>query len=274
MSADPGLRVATDARGVATVTLDRAARHNAFDDALVAALRGAFEALGADPAVRAVVLESTGRSFSAGADLEWMRRAAAHSEAENVADAEGLAAMLRALDRLPRPVLALVQGPAYGGGVGLVACCDVVVASERAEFRLTEVRLGLTPATIAPYVVRAIGARQARRWFATAEAIPAARALAIGLVHEVVAPDALAGAGAEVLAALLAGAPGAQADAKALVHLCADRDGDPDLGAETARRIAARRGSPEGREGIAAFLGRRPPAWRPAVPAPEPGKPS
>lgn len=253
---------AVDARGVATLTLNRPDRHNAFDDVLIAALTAALDRLGADPLVRAVVLAGAGRSFSAGADLGWMRRMAGYSEAENVADAAALAHMLHTLDRLPKPTLALVHGPAYGGGVGLVACCDIALAAERAQFCLTEVRLGLTPATISPYVVAAIGARQARRWFTTAEPIPAARALAIGLVHEVVPEAELAGARDRVLDALLQGAPGAQADAKALAFLPEGRAVDAGLREETGRRIAARRASPEGREGVAAFLERRAPSWR------------
>lgn len=251
-----------DARGVATLTLTRPDRHNAFDDALIAGLTDALERLGARPEVRAVVLASTGRSFSAGADLGWMRRMAGYSEAENRADAAALARMLHTLDRLPKPTLAVVQGNAYGGGVGLVACCDVAVASDRAGFSLTEVKLGLTPATISPYVVNAIGARQARRYFVTGEVIPAARAREIGLVHEVVPEEGLDAARDRVLEALLAGAPGAQAEAKALVFLCEGRPVDEALSEETSRRIAARRASPEGREGIGAFLDKRPPAWR------------
>src|SRR3954470_20408180 len=171
-------------RGVATLTLNRPDRHNAFDDALIAELTASLERIAARPDVRALVLASTGRSFSAGADLAWMRRMAAYSEAENRADAEALAHMLHTLDRLRQPTLAVVQGSAYGGGVGLVACCDVAIAAERASFCLTEVKLGLTPATISPYVVNAIGPGQARRYFTTAEVISAARAREIGLVHE------------------------------------------------------------------------------------------
>src|SRR5215211_3603931 len=178
-------------RGVATLTLNRPDRHNAFDDALIAELTAALHRLGGDPEVRAVILASSGRSFSAGADLEWMRRMARHSFEANLADAAGLAGLM--------PTLALVQGAAYGGGVGLVACCDVAIAAERATFCLSEVKLGLTPATISPYVVNAIGARWARRLFQTAEVFTAARAREIGLVHEVVPEDGLATAGEEVL---------------------------------------------------------------------------
>jgi methylglutaconyl-CoA hydratase len=251
-----------DISGIATLTLNRPDRHNAFDDAVIAELTATLERVGAQDGVRAVVLASTDRSFSAGADLEWMRRMAGYSETENRADAEALARMLHTLDRLPRPTIALVQGPAYGGGVGLVACCDVAIASERASFCLTEVKLGLTPATISPYVVNAIGPRQARRYFTTAEVIPAARAAEIGLVHEVVPEAELDVARDRVLAALLQGAPGAQADAKALVFLCEGRPVNSELSQETSRRIAQRRASPEGREGLGAFLSKRTPGWR------------
>ena len=171
-----------DGRGVATLTLNRPKAHNAFDDGLIAELAAALRRLGGDPDVRAVVLASTGRSFSAGADLDWMRRMAGHSFDTNLADAAELAGLMHTLDRLPKPTIALVQGPAYGGGVGLVACCDVAIATERASFCLSEVKLGLTPATISPYVVNAIGARWARRLFQTAEVFTAAEARAIGLV--------------------------------------------------------------------------------------------
>jgi methylglutaconyl-CoA hydratase len=253
---------AVDERGVATLTLHRPDRHNAFDDALIAELTAVLRRLGDDPGIRAVVLASSGRSFSAGADLEWMRRIAHHSFDNNLADAAALAGLLHTLDRLPKPTIALVQGPAYGGGVGLVACCDVALASTQARFCLSEVKLGLTPATISPYVVNAIGARWARRLFQTAEVFDAVRALAVGLVHEVVPGDELAAAGEAVLQALLQGAPGAQVDAKDLVFLCEGRPVDSSLGDETGRRIALRRASAEGQEGIAAFLEKRPPAWR------------
>lgn len=253
---------AVDDRGVATVTLNRPDRHNAFDDTLITELTTVLGRLGTDPGVRAVILASTGRSFSAGANLDWMRRMAGHSIEANLADAAGLAGLMNTLDRLPKPTIALVQGAAYGGGVGLVACCDMAIASEKASFCLSEVKLGLTPATISPYVVNAIGPRWARRLFQTAEVLPAARAREIGLVQEVVPEDGLAAAGEAVLQALLQGAPGAQAEAKDLVFLCEGRPVDASLGEETGRRIAQRRASEEGKEGVAAFLEKRSPAWR------------
>jgi methylglutaconyl-CoA hydratase len=253
---------ATDDRGVTTLTLNRPDRHNAFDDTLIAELTAVLRRLGDDAGVRAVVLASSGRSFSAGADLDWMRRMAGHSFDANRADAAGLAGLMHTLDRLPKPTIALVQGPAYGGGVGLVACCDIAIAAERASFCLSEVKLGLTPATISPYVVNAIGARWARRLFQTAEVFTAARAREIGLVHEVVPEDGLAAAAEDVQRTILQGAPGAQADAKKLVFLCEGQPVDATLSEETGRRIALRRASAEGREGITAFLVKRPPTWR------------
>jgi methylglutaconyl-CoA hydratase len=251
-----------DERGVATLTLNRSERHNCFDDALIASLLAALNRYDASSGVRAVVLASTGRSFSAGADLDWMRRMADETFETNLADAGRLAALMQTLDRLPKPTLALVQGPAYGGGVGLVACCDVAIASERASFALSEVTLGLTPATISPYVINAIGARWARRYFQSAEVFTAARAREIGLVHEVVGETELAATGETVLRAILKGAPGAQAAAKDLVFLREAHPVDAALGVETSRRIAERRTSAEGREGIAAFLAKRKAAWR------------
>ncbi len=247
--------------GVATLTLNRPDRHNAFDECLIADLTAALVAAGQKADIRVVVLASTGRSFCAGADLGWMRRAAGYSEAENLADAAALATLLQTLDGLSKPTVALVQGPAYGGGVGLAACCDIAVASERASFRLSEVRLGLTPATISPYVVRAIGARQARRYFQTAETLSAADAHRLGLVHELTAPDGLAAAGERIVGELLQGAPGAQGEAKSLVALVQSGPVDAAMVGETSRRIARQRTGAEAREGMAAFGEKRPPRW-------------
>jgi methylglutaconyl-CoA hydratase len=251
-----GLTLNIDTRRVARVTLDRPERHNAFDEALIAALTAAFRSL---PDVRAVILTGNGKSFCAGADLDWMKRAATWTETENAADAMRLSDMLAAIDACPAPVIAVAHGSVFGGGVGLVACADLVVATPDAKFRLSEVRLGLTPATISPFVVAAIGARQARRYAITAEIFGAEDARRIGLVHEVTdAPDEQV---AHWLNALLECAPGAVADAKRLVADVSGRPIDDDLRAETARRIAARRASAEGREGVAAFLDKRPPNW-------------
>ncbi len=251
-----------DRRGVATLTLNRSARHNALDGPMIAELTASLQRLGARSEIRAVVLASTGATFCAGADLGWMRRMADADEAKNRRDAASLSALMHTLDRLAKPTLCLVQGAAYGGGVGLVASCDVVVASERASFCLSEVRLGLIPAAISPYVINAIGARQARRYFLTAEMIAAVSARQMGLVHEVVAHAGLEDARERLLHALLQGGPEAQATAKDLLFLCEGRVVDAQLSEETSRRIAERRASAEGREGLSAFLDKRRPAWR------------
>lgn len=255
------LSVEVDGRGRARVTLERPALHNAFDDALVADLTLALEALGRDERVRVVLLAARGRSFSAGADLSWMRRTAAYSREENLRDARALARLMRTLDGLPKPTVAVVQGAAYGGGVGLVACCDVALAASRATFCLSEVKLGLIPAVISPYVVAAIGPRAARRYALTAEVFDAAEAHRLGLVHEVVEEEALEAAAGRVAAALLRNGPRAVAAAKALVARVARAPLDDALVADTAERIASVRASEEGREGVAAFLEKRAPAW-------------
>lgn len=251
-----------DAAGIARVTLDRPAAHNAFDEALIAALTEAFVALGGDPQVRAIILAGQGKSFCAGADVGWMRRAADFSETANRADAMRLSDMLWAIDTCPKPVIARVHGNVAGGGVGLVACADMAVAIDGAQFRLSEVRLGLTPATISPFVIARIGAGAARRWFLTAEGFDARAAKAMGLVAEVAADaDAADAVVANWLAHLDKSAPGAVADAKALIAAVDGRPIDTGLRALTAARIAARRASAEGREGLAAFFEKRLPGW-------------
>jgi methylglutaconyl-CoA hydratase len=217
--------------------------------------------VGTDAGVRVVVLAADGKSFSAGADLNWMRDSASYSEAENLADAEKFAAMLRALDTMPKPTIAAVQGPAYGGGVGLAAACDIAVASDTALFSLSEVRFGLIPAVIGPYVARAMGMRQARRYALTGERFDAASALAAGLLHEVVSASALEPRVAELCSLLVEAAPGAQASVKALLRTIEARPVDPLLNAETAGWIARVRAGEEAREGIGAFLGKRRPRW-------------
>jgi len=248
---------------VLRLRLNRPQLHNAFDPALIAALTAALEHATGDAAVRAVVLEGEGASFSAGADLQWMRGMAAASEDENREDALALARLMRTLDGLPRPTIARVHGPAFGGGVGLVACCDIAIGTPQARFGLTESRLGLLPAVISPYVVAAIGPRQARRWFATGEAFDADTALRLGLLHQLVAADALDAAVAAQVELLCRAAPQAAAAAKALVRQVAG-DADPVLqDRANAELIARLRVSAEGQEGIAAFLGKRRPAWTP-----------
>jgi methylglutaconyl-CoA hydratase len=257
---------------VATVTLNRPEIHNAFDETLIARLTAAFVSLDDNPDVRVVVLAAAGKSFCAGADLNWMQRMAAFGPEENLADAQALAAMLRALYALSKPTIARVAGAAYGGGVGLVAACDIAIAVPEATFALSEAKLGLIPATIGPYVIEAIGARQARRYFLTAERFAAADALRIGLVHEVVPRDEL-DARIDALIAMLKGAgPTAQLECKALVRGVAHRPIDEDVIDGTAEHIAAVRASPEGREGVAAFLGKRPAAWIRTASAPGEGR--
>jgi methylglutaconyl-CoA hydratase len=246
---------------VATVWMNRPEVHNAFNEALIGELTRACEELGGDDAVRVIVLAGRGRSFSAGADLAWMKRAGEASEAENYADARRLALMLRALAEIPKPTVARVQGAALGGGMGLACACDICVAAEEAVFATSEVRFGLIPATIGPYVVRAIGERQAARYFQTAERIDAARAERLGLVHEVVATAELDARIAEIVAALLQGGPQALAAAKRLIGAVGTRAVSEKTLDDTARRIAALRATAEAREGLAAFLDKRPPAW-------------
>jgi len=251
------------ADGSAHITLNRPEIHNAFDDLLIAELTAALAALADDDGVRVVVLTGSGKSFSAGADLSWMRRTSTYGKAENLADARALAKLMATLNELPKPTIARVNGAALGGGTGLVACCDIVVASSHAMFGTTEVRLGLIPAVIGPYVVAAVGVRQARRLMLTGERIGAAEAARIGLVHEVVAADELDAAIATILDHLLKGGPHALAAAKRLVHDLAGRPIDAELIDETARRIAALRATPEAREGLAAFLDKRQASWLP-----------
>jgi methylglutaconyl-CoA hydratase len=211
--------------------------------------------------VRVVVLTGAGRSFSAGADLNWMRRTATYGEAENLADARALAELMQTLDQLAKPTVARVNGAALGGGTGLVACCDIVVASERAVFGTTEVRLGLIPSVIGPYVLAAVGPRQARRLMLTGERISAAEAARLGLVHEVVADDRLDAAVDRIAGELLKGGPDAIAAAKALIRDLAGRPISAELIDQTAQRIAALRATPEAREGVGAFLEKRTPGW-------------
>lgn len=246
---------------LARLRLDRPELHNAFDAALISALTSALGGLADDPQVRVVVLEGSGRSFSAGADLNWMRGMASADEATNRDDALALARLMRALDELPKPTIARVHGAALGGGVGLVACCDIAIGAEEAKFGLTEARLGLLPAVISPYVISAIGSRHARRWFATGEVFDAGAAQRMGLLHEVVPADGLDDAVQRQVALLLKAGPVATAQAKTLVRSVqahVDRDA---LDAATADLIAALRVSPEGQEGLAAFLDKRAPAW-------------
>ncbi len=258
---DQTVTTGIDQRGVATVTLNRPEKHNAFDDAVIAALRSAFDDLAARDEVRVVVLASEGKSFSAGADLGWMKRMAEYDYADNHRDAQALAGMLDALASLPQPTIARVQGAAYGGAVGLVSCCDMAVASEAASFCLSEVKIGLIPATISPYVIRAMGERAARRYFTTAERFGAPEAQGVGLVSEVTTAEGLDASVEELVATLLQNGPAAVRASKALVVDFAGRDISPELIEDSCGRIARIRVSPEGQEGLAAFLNKRQPDW-------------
>jgi methylglutaconyl-CoA hydratase len=248
--------------GVATVTINRAAKRNAFNAEVISALSQVFETLQGADGVRLVLLTGAGQGFSAGADLEWMKAAVEWSEADNREDAMALAVMLNRLYDLPAMTVALVNGAAMGGGAGLVAACDYAVAVSSAQFAFSEVKLGLTPATISPYVVAAIGPRRARALFATGKVFDAAYAEKIGLVDEVVEDAAGLRAVADRIAReIKLAAPGAVADAKALVDHVAGRKIDHGLMEETARRIAKRRISDEGQAGVRAFLDRKKPDW-------------
>lgn len=247
---------------VTSITLDRAEKHNAFDDRLIADLTAAFQNAGTDPNCRAIVLAAEGRSFSAGADLDYMKRMARYEQAANLADAKALAQLMHTIDTCPKPTIARVQGAAYGGGVGLVACCDIALAGPRARFCLSEVRLGLIPAGIAPFVVAAIGARAARNYFLTADVFDGETAKRLGLITELVADSAQLDAAVEdVLTRLLAAGPEAQAAAKDLVRMVADVPPAQVLDA-TASRIAEVRTSAEGVEGLSAFLEKRKPGFQ------------
>jgi methylglutaconyl-CoA hydratase len=247
--------------GVATIRMNRPDVHNAFDDALIAALTAELRRLDQMPEVRVIVLAANGKSFSAGADLHWMQRMAKYSREENLRDAMALAGLMRTLDGVKKPTVARVQGAAFGGGVGLVACCDIAIASKEATFSLSEVRLGLIPSVISPYVIAAIGEREARRYFLTAERFDAVEARRIGLVHDVADSGVLDEAVTKIVGNLLKGGPQALAAAKKLIADVSRRSMDDALSAETARRIAAIRVESEGQEGLAAFFEKRKPNW-------------
>ena len=251
-----------DAVGI--LTLNNAERHNAFDELLILELGDALRALEADRRVRVVVLSAVGKSFCAGTDLNWMKRAAASSPQDALRDGRSLGALLALLNDFPKPTIARVQGPAYGAGIGLIAACDIAVAAYDALFALTEVKLGLIPAAVSPFVLAAIGERHARRYMLTAERFSAAEAYRIGLVHEIVpGEEQLDEAVGEIVDTLLKNGPQAQAECKALIRIVAGQPIDDSTLEETAQRIAQVRSSPEGREGLAAFLEKRKPNWLP-----------
>jgi methylglutaconyl-CoA hydratase len=247
---------------VAEVWLNRPDVRNAFNDEVIAELTQTFQQLAAQPELRVVLLSGRGKAFCAGADLNWMRAMADYSWEQNRADAQRLADMLWTLDQCPVPVVGRVQGDCYAGGMGLASICDVLVASSNVTFCLSEARLGLLPATISPYVIRAMGVQAARRYFTTAERLSAAQAHGMGLVHELCEPEALDAKVAEIVATLVANGPAAVKACKQLVRDVAGQDLTEALRAETARRIADIRASNEGKEGLQSFLGKRSPNWQ------------
>ncbi len=250
------------ANGVATVTMNRGEVHNAFNEGVIAGLTDAFRQVGDNPDVRAVLLRGVGKSFSAGADLSWMKRMSGYSYEENLTDALGLATMLRTLDECPKPTVAVVQGPAFGGGVGLVSACDIAIGVDTASFALTEVKLGIIPAAISPYVIGAMGERACRRFFLTGERFSAAEAHRLGLLHELTSADGLQAAVEKTVKNLLDCGPTAQSAAKELIRAVARRPLTDAVVRDTAERIARQRASAEGKEGVGAFLDKRNPSWR------------
>lgn len=251
-----------DQRGVAQLIINRPQVHNAFDDQVIEQLIEQLERCDADPEVRVLVLRSNGKNFSAGADLGWMKRMARNSYEENLQDAGRLARLMELLNNLSKPTIALVQGAAYGGAVGLAACCDLVIATAASQFCLSEVRIGLIPAVISPYVVRAIGERQSRRYFVTAEAFTAGQAQSFGLVHEVVEQvEHLDEACERLITQLRRNSPQGMQAAKELIFAVSGKPIDQTVIADTARRIAQIRVSNEGQEGLGSFLQKRTPNW-------------
>lgn len=256
------LIITTDTRGVSTVYLNRPEVHNAFDDNLIHRLTETFRQLDADPKIRAVVLASKGKNFSAGADLNWMQRMARYSLAENLIDAQALATMLATLNNLSKPTIARVQGAAYGGAVGLIACCDMAIGSKLSNFCLSEVKIGLIPATISPYVIDAIGAKAARRYFLSAEVFSARRARRLGLLSEAVTEEELDSTIDALLSHILRNSPQAVSAAKKLIKNVDKQPIDERLIQYTCEQIASIRVSEEGQEGLQAFLQKRPATWR------------
>ena len=247
---------------VGILTLNKAERHNAFDDVLIAEITTGLIELEADPRVRVVVLSAVGKSFCAGADINWMKQAASYTPQENLRDARNLANLMATLNELSKPTIARVQGPAYGGGVGLIAACDIAVATYDALFALTEVKLGIVPAVVSPYILAAIGERYARRYMLSAERFSAAEAYRIGLLHEIVpGEEELDDAIGEIVDSLLKAGPNAQAHCKAMLRAIAGQPINESTEEETTQRIARVRSSAEGQEGLAAFLEKRKPNW-------------
>ncbi len=250
-----------DSRGIAQVILNNPDKHNAFDDQMIIQLTEAFHTVAANPDVRIMLLKSEGKSFSAGADLEWMKRMASYSYQQNLNDARALAAMLKALHQMPIPTIARVQGAAFGGAVGLISCCDIAVASSKASFALSEVKIGLVPSTISPYVIAAIGERHAKRYFMTAERFDTNTALQISLVHEAVEEQFLDDKVEQLITAILSNGPEAVVAAKQLVFAVSGKAIDSSLIEHTCEVIAGIRVSAQGQEGLSAFLDKRKPHW-------------
>ncbi len=247
--------------GVATVTLNRPDMHNAMDEIMIRDLTRIFDMLGSDSSCRMALLKANGASFCAGADINWMMRTAQYSVEQNLAEAQSLSLMLKTLYEFPKPLVGLIHGATVGGGVGLAACCDIVVASDASSFRLSEVKLGIVPAVISPYVVRAIGVRASRRYFLTAEPFSASEAKNLGLVHELVPDRMMSAAAAKLIERLSAGGPKAQAAVKDMLRRVDDSALDDGLTDYTTELIARLRASPEGKEGLSAFLEKRNPKW-------------
>jgi len=248
--------------GVATVTFDNAEKHNAFDDVIIKTLTDIFNDIAKRDDIKIMVLAANGKSFSAGADLGWMKRMASYSYEDNLKDANALATMLKALNFLPQATIAKIQGAAFGGAVGLASCCDIVIASNKASFCLSEVKLGLIPATISPYVVSAIGLKASRRYFQTAERFFSDKAMQLGLVDEVVEPEDLTPAVEKMITTLLSNSPKAMRQAKQLAFDVAYQDINEQLLSDTSERIAGIRVSSEGQEGLSAFFEKRSPSWQ------------
>jgi methylglutaconyl-CoA hydratase len=261
MMENSSLIVTNHANGIVQVTLNQPEIHNAFDDHLIAQLTMTFKQLDNNKAVKLVILDATGKSFSAGANLNWMKKMADYSHQENLQDSQQLAELMATLYQMKCPTIAAVQGAAIGGGVGLVSCCDIAIASERASFCLSEVKLGLIPAVISPYVVKAIGERAAKRYFVTAERISASKAEQIGLVSEIVSVEELSSRVMDVARLIISNGPEAIINAKAIVNVVVNRPIDDELRTMTASKIADIRASAEGKEGVAAFLEKRQTIW-------------
>ncbi len=260
-----GVKITKTKNGVGRITLDRPKLHNSFDDKIIQSLTNAIKDIDQDDSLRLLVLDANGKSFSAGADLNWMKRMAGYSWEENYQDSLKLAGLMQTLYDCTKTTIAVVQGAALGGGVGLVACCDIVLASEKAIFCLSEVKLGLIPSVISPYVVKAIGERNSKRYFATAEKFDVNEALNIQLVHKVYPLDELKDSSDDYINRILANGPNAMYQAKRLVNYVNNKNIDETLILETAQRIADIRASVEGKEGVSAFLEKRPAHWASAI---------